>query len=181
MCSLTAGQLAYSPWVCWPLTNNWSNRVGEIHTYRRFAVSCYVASFPVSILAHFHWDTRVLWDNQADRCSPTASLRGVWWHQRGCSDLKVEMGFRGPGMAGDHAVERGGRISIGWSRRTAITAHQYRAVMSHWVLTGFPLGQDQYPSSTPPFSLNRSEDKFFLHVLFSLLSQWVSVVILDML
>lgn len=52
--------------------------------------------------------------------------------------------------------------------------------MSHWVLTGFPLGQDQYPSSTPPFSLNRSEDKSFALVVFSL-SQWGSVVILDML
>lgn len=58
---------------------------------------------------HFHWDARVLGDNQADRCRPTASLRGVWWHQRGRSELKVEMGFPGPGMAGDTAVGWGGK------------------------------------------------------------------------
>lgn len=62
MCSSPAGQLACSRWVCWPLTNNRSNRVGKIHTWRGFAVSHYAASFPDSIPptsteTHVYWET----------------------------------------------------------------------------------------------------------------------------
>lgn len=48
----------------------------------------------------------------------------------------------------------------------AVKVHQYRAAVSHWAPTGFPLGQDQEdlnlcPSSAPPFSLGQAEDKSF--------------------
>lgn len=92
----------------------------------------------------------------------SAPSKGTLWAQSGNG---FPRGWHGWWPCGGTS---GGK-SIGWSRRTAITAHQYRAVMSHWVLTGFPLGQDQHPSSTPPFSLNRSEDKFAL-VVFSFVS-----------
>lgn len=39
----------------------------------------------------------------------------------------------------------------------------------YW-LAGFALGQDQYPSSTPPFSLNQSEGKSFALDVFSFVS-----------
>lgn len=160
MCSLPAGQLACCRWVRWPLTNNRSNRVGKIHTYRSFSVPHYAASFPGSI-PPISTETH-------GNCETVRQTDVV--QQRVC-ELKVEMGFRGAAMAGDHAAGRVGRgESTGWSRRTAVTAHQYRAVMSHWVPTGFPLGWDQYPSSTPPFSLNRSEDKSFALVVFSFVS-----------
>lgn len=41
--------LARCRWLCWPLTNNRSNREEELHMYRSFPVSHYAASFPDSI------------------------------------------------------------------------------------------------------------------------------------
>lgn len=158
MCSLPAGQLACCLWVCWPLTNR-SNRVGKIHTYRSFSVSHYAASFPhslphISTETHGNCETVRQTDVVRQRvCVMSAASKGTLWAQSGDGFPRSWHGWWPRGRTS------GGK-SIGWSRRTAITAHQCRAVMSHWVLTGFPLGQDQYPSSTPPFSLNRSEDIF---------------------
>lgn len=55
---------------------------------------------------------------------------------------------------------------IRWGGTKAVKVHQYRAAVSHWAPTGFPLGQDQEdpnlcPSSAPPFSLGQAGDKSF--------------------
>lgn len=105
-------------------------------------------------------------DKRADGCGPMVdgwSATSVWRR-----DLRGQGGRGFPGklcedLAWLVTMQRdggGGRRS--WRRRTAVPAHRWMAVVSRWVLTGFPLGQgDQVlvedltfsdgPPSPPPF------------------------------
>lgn len=53
------------------------------------------------------------------------------------------MGFLHEGPAWLVTMQRDGGGRVSWKRRTAAAAHQYRAGVSRWAPTGFPLGQDQ--------------------------------------
>lgn len=110
------------------------------HTYRRVAISPYAPSSPNNTppvsMRHYTGNVR---DKQADKCSPM-SRRLVCDVLSGfpvklCEDLAW--------LVTNHAARWGGR-RVSWRRRTAVTAHQWMAVISPLgVLTGFPLGQDQ--------------------------------------
>lgn len=47
------------------------------------------------------------------------------------------------GLAWLVTIQWDGGRRVSWRRRTAVTANQYRAVVSRRALTGFSLGQDQ--------------------------------------
>lgn len=89
MCSLPAGQLACCRWVCWPLTNNRSKRVGKIHTDRSFSVSHYAASSPdsippISTETHGTCETVRQTDVVQQRvCAMSAASKGKLWAQSG--------------------------------------------------------------------------------------------------
>lgn len=136
-----------------PLSNRLSaeNIAGEWgrgkHTYRRVAISPLCTILPQQHPALVHGDIIQVRDKQADGCSPMSRrlvcavcLGGL------AGTLRSQGGF--PGKLEDLAwlvtmhQEEGGR-GVSWKRRTAVTAHQWMAVVSRWALTSFPLGQDQ--------------------------------------
>lgn len=179
MCSSPAGQLACSRWVCWPLTNNRSNRVGKIHTWRGFAVSHYAASFPDSIPptsteTHVYWETIRQTDVvQQLVCMVSDGIKGDalssrWrWVSEGLA-WPVTLRWDGGGGALVEAGEQpfqltstGRSCPTGYWLAFLLVRISIRHQLHHLVSIG--------------------QKTNLLLLLFSLLSQWAAVVILDML
>lgn len=171
MCSLPAGQLACCRWVRGPLTDNRSNRVGNIHTYWSFSAPHYAAPFPDSI-PPISTETH-------GNCETVRQTDVV--QQRVC-ELKVEMGFRGAGTAGDHAVGRVGRggkalVKAG-EQPLQLTSTGRSCPIGYWLaflLVGISVRHQLH------HLVSIGQKTNLLRLLFSLLSQLGSVGILDML
>lgn len=176
----------------------YSKRVGKSKTYVQKI--CYIplcTILPQQHPIHFHGDiTHVMWETnrQTDvvqwvnswsaRCL-SGDITGTLWALGG--DGFPGKLCEGHGMADDHAVGWGKKGQLEENSRYSSPVQGSCVLLgtdwfSSWSGSGVEWGPEfsECPSSTPPFSLGRSEDKSFF-LLFSLLSWWVSFVFLDML